>query len=199
MSSIKNILALSVMSLSLMGCTQTHNLIHRHDNDYLKQDSGHAALKIPAGTPTKNIHAYFPISEKATTEKTPPSLVPPGSKINQYKADTHLKSSARRVRTNDGVEALQLKMTSAKAWSVLGASLTKSGYPVLDKDKAMGAYFVSDPQQTAGKTTKQTPIYLVTLKADSNTTLISVAKHNNTPLAATISDRILKNLQAHLG
>ena len=196
MHRINKLIALSAISMAMAGCSATSRLVHRHDSDYLKYDKTDQPLKVPAGTSRKKINNFFPVPGSAPKETTAPSLVPPGTDFSKYTSSANSIKPGLVVLKN-GKDALLLDMPKAKAWKALATALPKSGYPVLDHDKAMGAYFILDPAQTGGKTTKKTPIYLLRVYSSHAKTIVTVMTHDNTPLNTSLTQHILKNVQTH--
>jgi uncharacterized lipoprotein len=194
---IMRTLGISAIAIGLAGCAATHRLIHRHDNDYLKHASSEPALKVPANVSKKKIQSAYPVPKASTTETAPPSLVPPGSQINQIRQKMETKKTSskaemgRLVTLKSGNPALVLAMTEKAAWPAVGSALQKSGYQVLDQDNAMAAYFVLDPQESSGKLTSKTPILRVNLKAKGDNTIVTMATHTDKKLAKNVSKRVL--------
>jgi uncharacterized lipoprotein len=191
MHTMMRVLGVSVITLAMTGCAATSRLVHRHDNDYLKASKSDAALKLPASASSQNIKSAYPIPKGAAPEAVAPSLVPPGSQIHQIRKNLNAKKTT--------TAALPLSMSTKVAWVKVGASLKRGGYQVLDQDRAMGAYFVLDPQETGGKVTKTTPILRVNVTGNTEASNVTVASHGNTAINAAISQRVLTSISSHMG
>lgn len=179
----------------LAGCSWVNHVSKRHNNDYLAQSNEIAPLTLPAGKSRDQLKAFYPTPSNRPAEKTPPSLLPPGSHI----AHPTSNSQTSLVKQPDGAEALFIKSNPEVAFKDVGNALTDSGYRVLDQDQSLGAYFVLDAQQTNGRITKATPIVRVNVISDGTGSEVTLASHGGEHLTPQINDRVLRTIQQHLG
>ncbi|MDF1796249.1 MAG: outer membrane protein assembly factor BamC [Coxiellaceae bacterium] len=184
--------------VSLAGCSYTSRQLHRHDNDYARGAGTVAHMNAPAGARAHSMGEYYPVPSHADLHGKPPSIKPPGSGL-QTSSVSVPKGKTRLVKSKSGDETLVMAANNRVAWSKVGKALKASGYQVLDEDSEMGAYFILDAKETHNKITKQTPILRVNLKANDQQTAISMASHDNAKLDSKISDRVLHEIQKHIG
>ncbi len=190
-------IACAVMALA--GCSWTNKQLHRHDNDYV---SGAATVQhmddSSAGRRAHSMGEYYPVPSHSDLHGKPPSIVPPGSNLHTSNTKA-TQGKPQIVKLKGGSEALVMAANTQQAWSKVGKALKASGYQVLDQDSEMGAYFILDAKETQNKITKQTPILRVNLKTEDKQTSVTMASHDNGALANKVTDRVLHEIQQHLG
>ena len=120
-----------------------------------------------------------------------------------------------RARLLDGspTPTLQVDDGFDRAWRRVGLALDRSGFTVEDRDRAQGVYFVRyvDPAQAgkeepnfitklfSSKTDPTGPVrYRVSVKADTNVSLVTVLNNQGTPEPGEAGQRILKLLLVDL-
>lgn len=82
---IIHIASLALVASVLVGCSATSRLVHRHDNDYLKQSTSLPTLQLPNNVSKKHLQGFYPIPAQAVPETAPPSIIPPGSGLKPAK------------------------------------------------------------------------------------------------------------------
>jgi outer membrane protein assembly factor BamC len=81
--------------------------------------------------------------------------------VQEAKAQAEIKAPvidhAKLVKTENGVNALELAEPFDRAWRRVGLALDRVGFTVEDRDRSQGYYFVRfvDPEKDATDTTKQ--------------------------------------------
>lgn len=206
-----------IVAVGLSGCTKLGFGDH---SDQYQQAKTLTPISAPKGTAAVKGKNYYPVpaARAKSAGHKQPSLVPPGSKINQYRAakekpkaakssqatkKSTSASTAKTVRTakllDDG-QRLDLAMSSKKAWKAVGAALKQTDYRVLDQDSGMGTYYVLDTQVTRHHITKKTPIYRLQVKAEkSGHSDVTVFDQYNKPAPADVSEAILAVVYQRLG
>jgi uncharacterized lipoprotein len=71
-----------------------------------------------------------------------------------------------------------VSLNYSQAWVKVGHILQASNYKIVEKDNAVGTYYVIDTKATGGKVKKDMPIYQVHLNASGNSTVVSVSPAN---------------------
>lgn len=84
---------LVVLGLTLSACGG----ITKHQRNYLKYSKSIPPVTIPKTDRVKFARAYYPIPTVRGSGSTNPSLIPPGSKIEQYRAQIAAKKHRRKA------------------------------------------------------------------------------------------------------
>jgi len=174
-----------------------------HSDDYIKQSQSVRPIVVPAGVTRPMQKAYYRVPALSRqTENAPMSLIPPGSRVSQYRHVAKGKNvqDKKRVfaRLSKRSKRLVLSTNSKNAWPMVGRALQKAHYQVLDQDKGMGTYYVLDTGETGHKITQSTPIYRLVLKRDGKKSSLSILKQNDKPANVDIAERILTDIKKNL-
>ncbi|MCH9769579.1 MAG: outer membrane protein assembly factor BamC [Gammaproteobacteria bacterium] len=178
------------------------------DRRYAKHATVIPKMKIPPATGVPKIESYYPIPKIAlNSQEKKPSILPPGSKILQYRHQLihhhdplGLEKPAAKSNKVDNQSlfaprALQIPANKKLAWNVVGKALHHTHYQVLDEDQDLGTYYVLDSDKTAGKVTSITPIYRVNVKSMGKGSVVTVFDRNNMPLDPAAAKQVLAALQ----
>lgn len=187
-----------VVAVALAGCAS-------HSEDYIKQSKVVRPIVVPQGVAVKPGQNYYAVPLGRTqTVTTSPSLVPPGSNPQRFRhvpakpqAQQNNKTLASWMRTENG-QALEIAENAKTAWAHVGQALRATNYKILDRDSAMGSYYVLDTSSTDNKITSSTPIYRILLTAEGKNTQIQLLNQRNQPAPNDVSQRILGAVQQKL-
>ncbi len=184
----------------LSGCS-----IHPQ-TDYAKKASIEAPLTMSKGLSLRTTQNYYPLPRKPNLEAKTPSLVPPGSDLQQYKPKktAGLKKSKRFAmakwsEADTGEPILVLLQKLPQAWAEIGKALHATQYQILDQDHSMSSYYILDAKATGKEVTEKTPIYRVYIKkGKNNSSKVVLMSETNKMVSAKIAKRVLGELEQHL-
>lgn len=190
---MKKILSFTVLGLGLVGCAD-------HDKDYIQQSNTIAPMTTTAGTGMKVGENYYPVPGKPNiNQSTPPSLIPPGSHLQETSTETKNTTRAQLKTTDSGVEALVISGNLTTAWNQVNKALPSTPYRLLDQDRSMSSFYILDLPSTNNQLTRGTPIYRLYLQsAGDNVTQVTVLDQKNKPLSPDLQHQILSALQQGL-
>lgn len=193
------ILGLVLLGLCLTACSR----VQRNEAMY-QQAKAIPPIVVPKGATRPIQQPYYPIPKTAQLgSNTKPSLIPPGSQIQQYKAQpknqtTRVAKNASRMVYAQNNWSLEMPLSKSQAWSKLAHALPEAQYKILDQDRALGVFYVLDTQQTDKKITQQTPIYRLIIQPKGKAVFLSLKDKQNVPLAPKTADRVLRAIQSKL-
>lgn len=111
------------------------------------------------------------------------------------KAATTTTTPAAPVATQppaNGLIALSMQMSYQQAWTRLGTTLPKAGYPIAEPDSNAGIYYILDRVGSGGTITQQTPIYQLHLQKVTDTkTRVFLYDAQNQPADPAVAQRVL--------
>lgn len=92
----------------------------------------------------------------------------------------------------NGLIALSMQMSYQQAWTRLGTTLPKAGYPIAEPDSNAGIYYILDRVGSGGTITQQTPIYQLHLQKVTDTkTRVFLYDAQNQPANSAVAQRVL--------
>jgi uncharacterized lipoprotein len=92
----------------------------------------------------------------------------------------------------NGLIALSMQMSYQQAWTRLGTTLPKAGYPIAEPDSNAGIYYILDRVGSGGTITQQTPIYQLHLQKVTDTkTRVFLYDAQNQPADPAVAQRML--------
>jgi len=190
---------LLLLAVLVSACSTTGSGVH--SDDYIKQSQSVHPMLIPAGVAMPKQKPYYRVPAVAVRSgNASPSLLPPGSKVLQYRASKHHVQTTGKVfaRLNKSATRLTLSLNAKNAWPVVGRALQKTRYQVMDKDSGMGTYFLLDTEKTGNKITQSTPIYRLVIKKAGKKSRVSVMNQKNHLVDAGVAMRILSAVKKNL-
>jgi uncharacterized lipoprotein len=147
---------------------------------------------IPQNLRANDSQDYYEVPQNVSSGPyVKPSLAPPGSNLDT-KPQPVVVSQQDRIRNAETAKIqghtsavanntpATVSLNFAQAWVKVGHVLQAANYKIVEKDNALGTYYVIDTKQTGGKVKKDMPIYQVQLKASGNSTLVTVSPGNPT-------------------
>ncbi len=176
-------------------------------------------LKVPHALQLQDTDPYYPVGKRVEdisgNALPAPSLVPPGSLMQQKIQSSALADASRSQTTRhgahsiallqasvgDGPVSLQVSKGLSATWKAMDRALEKTGYQVLDKDRSIHTYYILDIKNPDDELTPQTPIYEIYLQSYGAYTTVMLCKNNKCgshaiPLA--IQRRILTTIKSQL-
>lgn len=193
------IIKISIITLAVIGLSacdtftglNRHGFLKDETKSYQNENIEERTVVIPQNLSAKNVQDYYEVPQPgAECGNEPPTLIPPGSSISQSKGTQPLMLSQQdRIRNAENAKIQGHTSPTAngpkpvganfsQAWVKVGHILQASNYKVVDKDNALGTYYVIDTSTTGGKVKKDMPIYQVHLKASGNGTMVTVSPGN---------------------
>jgi uncharacterized lipoprotein len=182
----------SLMLASLGGCA-------KHDQDYVKQANEVKPLKMPEGINLKDEQNYYATPEYNAKPKSVPSIIPPGSNLEQFKSSSLKTHPATLNLNSDGESVLVLDQSEETVWPKVLSALKASDYQVLDKDRTMSSFYILDVQATGNQITEKTPIYRVFLQpiASGAKTQVSLLSEKNFAVKPDVAKKVLNHIALH--
>lgn len=171
----------------------------KHDQDYVKQANEVKPLKMPEGVNLKDEQNYYATPEYNAKPKSVPSLIPPGSHLEQFNSSS-IKSQAVALNLNsDGESVLVMDQGEETVWPKVLSALKASDYQVLDKDRTMSSFYILDVQATGNQITEKTPIYRVFLQPIANgaKTQVSLLSEKNFAVKPDVAKKVLNHIALH--
>jgi len=188
----------------LMGLSACSAKLHygNHNQEYIRQSHMVHPLVIPPGAKAPKQQSYYKVPNIPASYNAKPvtSLVPPDSNFvkHQKQAAVNTKNTKNTKLANNAPVLVLKKTKATQVWARVGRVLKASNYQILDRDNAMGSYYVLDTQQTNNQITKQTPIYRLYVKQVGTNTQIKVLNQKDRPANAKVASRILATIQTNL-
>lgn len=186
------IVKLSLMSLVVLGMTacttvRNHGFLKDETQSYKNEQPIPNTVVIPQNLSSKNMQDYYEVPQpSAQAANISPTLIPPGSNIPQRpvvisQQDRIRNAESAKIQGHTAAQSVAPAAVSAsfaQAWVKVGHVLQASNYKIVERDKALGTYYVIDTRSSGGKVKKDMPIYQVHLKATGNGTVVSVSPAN---------------------
>lgn len=179
-----------------------------NQKQFLKYSKTIHPIVVPHGVNVARGETFYRLPHTSIpTHVTPVSLVPPGSKILQYKKDQqaankktskpHLASHFAKLKS--GSRELILAVNVKTAWKKIGEALKDSGnYQLLDQDKNIHSYYILDTTATNHQVTESTPIYQVSIHSAGKGSAVKLLNQTNQLASANVSTRILSAVKRNL-
>lgn len=180
--------------LMLSSCAHM-NYSQKHYQKYVGTVS---PVIVPKGLALKKGEPYYQVPKITTTAPAKSvSLIPPGSKVLQYRHSKNQKIQSASINSQwsyskNGRTSLKLPITPEVAWRKVEKALQKTPYKVLDKDSAMKSFYVLDTERTGNSITQKTPIYRLFIeKLGKKESQIAVLNRRSQPVNPDVAKRIL--------
>jgi uncharacterized lipoprotein len=183
--------------LVLVGCA--------NKDSYMEQAQQTAALNMPEKVALQKAEPYYQVPYQVNTKIERPSLIPPGSNLEQSATQAKQKQSvaaAKKLATlghSKGAPVLAMAENQQRAWGRVGDALRATEYQILDQDASMSSYYILDTSTTGKKITEETPIYRVFVKnSKKNASMVMLLSEQNEKVDARVTNRILGTLAEQL-
>lgn len=184
--------------LMLSSCAHM-NYSQKHYQKYVGTVS---PVIVPKGLALKKGEPYYQVPKITTSAPAGPvSLIPPGSKVLQYRHSKNQKNQSALINSQwsysrSGKTSLKLPITADVAWQKVNKALQKTPYKILDKDSTMKSFYVLDTESTDNSITQKTPIYRLFIeKSGKKASQIAVLNRRNQPVNPDIAKRILSAIK----
>lgn len=184
-----SMIPLAVLGLTACSTISEHGFLKDESQSYQRQPAEEHTVVIPQNLSSKNVQDFYEVPQPSPeADNVQPPMAPPGSSLNQPRAGGMI-SQQDRIRnaesakiqghTNPTVNGPRpVGVNFSQAWVKVGHVLQAANYKIVEKDNAIGTYYVIDTSKTGGKVKKDMPIYQVHLKASGNGTLVTVSPSN---------------------
>lgn len=154
---------------------------------------------IPQNLSTNGVQNFYevPGGTEVTPASNQPPLTPPGSGVQERQLSQQDKIRSAESAKIQGHTTLVAqagspvtsRLSYAQSWNKVASILQSANYKIVEKDKALGTYYVVDTHASGGKVRKDMPIYQVNVRPDGNSARVSVS-----PANPSLQNLIARNL-----
>lgn len=180
------IIPFCVLGLSACSAVSERGFFKDESQTYRKVKELDGPVAIPQNMSANGVQNYYevPAGSEAMQSAGQPPLTPPGSNFQ----DNKTISQQDKIRNAENAKIqghtsfaqssgpVNANMGFSQAWNKVGGILQSANYKIVEKDSALGTYYVIDTR--AGKVKKDAPIYQVHVKSAGNSARISVTPAN---------------------
>lgn len=198
------------VALGMLGCLSVvscSSLTGNSQPEYMKDSQQLSSLTIPKGVPAPTQSDEFALPTVSSSEVKPVSLIPPGSKIDEYRNSKNNKKSdqsktASSITSSAVVDKtgqqLLVAVTPAQLYQPLSAAIQSAGYPIVTTNKTTYRYIIADVRETGNHLTSQTPRYQLQLKQDKTGSVVTVLDGSGKILSSLAARTLLLDIANHL-